>query len=492
MDISIAAILIGGLLSVGLTYVSLWKYRRPLALLVFAIFCIASLSLLYLAGNRLWAIVVVAISLYQLFNMYRAAYSRVQIEHLRQVVRKTAIRLWVFQLLVTLLGALLTNIFGFHKLRWIVLSCFEALMAIILYASAYRHKKITKRIQLKTELVDSRAPTLTVAIPARNETDDLYECLLSLIQCDYPKLEILVLDDQSTTKRTPEIIRSFAQEGVEFIAGKTLEQGWLAKNWAYQQLLEAANGEIVLFCGADTRFSKEALRFLVSALINRNKSVVSILPKNNMPAGVLRKLLQPLRYCWEICLPRRYLQRPPVLSTCWLAKRNFLVNSGGFKAVSRRVVCESYFARTASIHDGYSFFQYDGIVSTKKNEDQLETAIRLRYPQLHRQPELVALVTVFEIAGMLGSLMLCVSALAVASWVLACLSGFAVIVFALTFGLVSGITYRRPTLVGYIVWPLACLMDLYLLHLSMWRYEFGTVLWKGRSVAPPGMHSDVS
>lgn len=490
MEISIGVILLCGLSIFTLTYHKLWNYRRYLALVLFGVLVVATMTLSYVAGNRLWAVVVVVLSLYQLFNVYRAAYSRIQVDHLRQVVRKTAIRLSIFQGLITLIGALLTNILGIHNSRWLILGSMDCLFALTLYASTYRHTKVTRRIHIKTTLVDSNAPTLTVAIPARNETDDLYECLLSLLQCDYPKLEILVLDDQSTTKRTPEIIRSFAHEGVEFVSGKPLEAGWLAKNWAYQQLLETANGEVVLFCGADTRFSKESLRFLVSSLINRNKSVVSILPKNFMPAGLLKKLLQPLRYSWEICLPRRYLQRPPVLSTCWLAKRSFLENNGGFKAVSRRVVCESYFARTASVHDGYSFFQYDGIESIKKNEDQLETAIRQRYPQLHRQPELVALVALCELAGILGSVLLLISALVVDSWILAIISGISALIFALTFGRVSAITYRKQTLGGYLVFPLACLMDIYVLHLSMWRYEFGTVLWKGRSVAPPVMHAD--
>lgn len=491
MEISLAVLLLCGLGSIGLTYYRFWDYRRHLAFGLLIAFALTSIALAYFAANRLWASVVVILSLYQIFNMYRAAYSRIQVNHLRQVVRKTALRLWLFQMLMTLVGVLLTNIFGFNKNRWILLASIELLLGLTLYASTYRHTKITRRIHIKTALIDSNAPTLTVAIPARNETDDLYECLLSLLQCDYPKLEILVLDDQSTIKRTPEIIRSFAHEGVEFVSGKSLESGWLAKNWAYQQLLETANGEIVLFCGADTRFSKESLRFLVSSLVNRNKSVVSIMPKNIMPAGMLKKLLQPLRYSWEICLPRRYLQRPPVLSTCWLAKRSFLENSGGFKAVSRRVVCESFFARSASVHDGYSFFQYDGIESVKKEEDQLETAVRLRYPQLHRQPELVALVTIFELVGILASVLLFVSALAVDSWALAIISGISALIFALTFGRVSAITYRRQTLGGYLVFPLACLMDIYVLHLSMWRYEFGTVLWKGRSVAPPVMHSDI-
>ncbi len=492
MNDSIAVLLICGLIQIAIINTRAWNSRRLSADLLFVATLLSSLTLILYAANRLWALAMAVLSLYQLFNLCRIAYSRIQTDHLQRVTRITALRLWLLQLLVTVIGVLLTNISGLYQLRWIILSVVDVFAATVLLASTIRHKRVTHRIHLNTKLLDSTAPTLSVAIPARNETDDLYECLLSLLQCDYPKLEILVLDDQSTIKRTPEIIRSFAHDGVVFVAGRPVEKGWLAKNWAYQQLLEAANGDVVLFCGADTRFSKGSLRFLVSSLVSRNKTVASILPQNIMSAGILNKLVQPLRYCWEICLPRKLFRRPPVLSTCWLAKRSFLISSGGFKAVSRRIVCESYFARNAAIHDGYSFFQYDGINSEKKYSDQLETAIRLRYPQLHRQPELVALVSMFEIGAVLGSFCMFVGALVAGSWIVVVIAGIATLLLTITFGMVSAVTYRKQTIGGYLVWPLACLFDLYLLHVSMYRYEFGTVLWKGRSVAPPVMHAEVT
>ncbi len=487
MVISISLILICGLLEIVISYGLLFSYRRLISLILFVLLVLANGVLLYYGANRLWVIVLLYLSIYRLFNIYRIGYSKIQIEHLKHIVRKSAYRLLGFQLVILMVGALLTNVFVIHRLRWIILSSMQLLIGLVLLGSTLRHKNVTRRIRLNTPLLESNAPTLTVAIPARNETEDLYDCLLSLVACDYPKLEILVLDDNSTTRRTPEIIRSFAHDGVEFISGKPVEQGWLAKNWAYQQLLEAANGDIVMFCGVDTRFSKESLKFLVSALINRKKQMISILPKNTLMSGQINKLLQPLRYAWEICLPRRGIQRPPVLSTCWLAGRSFINDCGGFKAISRRVVCESYFARRAANNDGYSFFQYDEVISNKKPIDELETALRLRYPQLHRQPEFVALVSLLEIGGILSSLIILISALFVLAWTLIITSVLSIIVFSIVFGLACKITYRITMVGGFLSWPLAGILDIYLQHLSMWRYEFGTVLWKGRSVAPPVM-----
>src|SRR6185312_7101939 len=115
-------------------------------------------------------------------------------------------------------------------------------------------------------------------------------------------------------------------------------------------------------------------------------------------------ILQPMRYAWELSLPRRLLRRPPVLSTCWLIKRDVITSAGGFAAVSRSVVPESYFARVSAVQDGYSFMQSNrriGVTSQKSLSEQRLTAIRTEYPRLHRRIELVMLLSLAEIGGIL-------------------------------------------------------------------------------------------
>ncbi len=463
----------------------LWRFKKQLSFIAVILVSLISILVLINYGSWLWAYLLVILSGYRIFSYYRMSCSHIESKHLQRISQLSLLRLWLIQILDLLIGSILILRGNVYQDRFVVLSLLSLLMAVILLASTIRHIRVTARIKINTKVVDNQAPTLTIAIPARNETDSLNKCLISLLACDYPKLEILVLDDASTTKRTPEIIRSFAHDGVVFVAGQPAGTEWLAKNWAYQQLLNAANGDVILFCGADTRFTKESLRFLVSALDGRNKSVISILPKNERPNKLKQRIYQPLRYAWEICLPRRSFSRPPVLSTCWLAKRSYLIGLGGFGAVSHRVVCESYFAQRAAKEDQYSFFQYDGVVSDKQTSDQFETALRLRYPQLHRQPEFVALITLLEVVFMLGSIPLFFYYLLNGTYGLAVLNALSFILFGLTYFLVEDTAYRSQANKSVIVWPYIILLDIWLMHLSMWRYEFGTVLWKGRSVAPP-------
>ncbi len=492
MTILLFLMVLSGLVELAVSYWLPSLRKVTTSLLLFAEL-ILLVFMLALYGDLLWVDVLSLVWLYRLFNLYRLRSSRSNERFLQNVTRHTTLRLVLFQAVIAAGGLISGLIYGFYYKQWYVLALIQLALAVILLVSTLRHKAVSNRLLASQALADTQAPTLSVAIPARNETDNLYDCLVSLLACDYPKLEILVLDDNSTLKRTPEIIRSFAHDGVEFVAGKELpETGWLAKNWAYEQLAEAANGEYILFCGADTRFEPEALRTMVSIAVSRNKDMLSVVPRNRLQSGVQSGVLQPMRYAWEISLPRRWFKRPPVLSTCWLAKRQFLSSTGGFKAVSRRVVCESYFAREAIQHDGYSFFRYDGVQSLKPADEQLETAIRLRYPQLKRQPELVALLSVVELFGCLGSIASMFWGIVLGSYMVSFIGLLAFILSAVTFAQIFLITYRRKTGVAYLLWPIGFLTDIYLMNLSMWRYEFGNVLWKGRSVAPSVMYSDKS
>ena len=80
------------------------------------------------------------------------------------------------------------------------------------------------------------------------------------------------------------------------------QNDWLAKNYAYQQLAEAANGELLLFCGVDTRFEPGSLRALVALHLTTKASMISVLPAKLAAAeagpGTLASASQPLCGSW--------------------------------------------------------------------------------------------------------------------------------------------------------------------------------------------------
>jgi hypothetical protein len=223
--------------------------------------------------------------------------------------------------------------------------------------------------------------------------------------------------------------------------------------------------------------------------------MLSILPRNTLKGRFSLKelLIQPARYAWELALPRRLLTRPPVLSTCWLIRREALEKAGGFEAVSRKAVPESYFARfTSKVEDGYSFQRAGsemGLTSLKGFAEQLETSKRMRYPQLHRRPEMVVLVSLAELAVLVAPLLVLISALITGHWLLALLSVTNYAINSVVYSRMVNLTYRQFVPSGIWFLPVAALYDIGLLNYSMWLYEFRQVIWKGRNICLPVMRA---
>ncbi len=97
-------------------------------------------------------------------------------------------------------------------------------------------------------------PTVSIIVAARNEEERIEQCLASLARLAYPsdKIEIIVVDDRSTD-RTPEIIRKFSEEHRSVRTARTQpELGNLrGKMNAVALGISLSHGEILLFTDAD-------------------------------------------------------------------------------------------------------------------------------------------------------------------------------------------------------------------------------------------------
>ncbi|MGH9857946.1 MAG: glycosyltransferase family 2 protein, partial [Acidobacteriota bacterium] len=348
----------------------------------------------------------------------------------------------------------------------------------------------SKHIPIYKNYTDKELPTVTVAIPARNETRELEDCLRSIIANNYPKFEVVVLDDCSHD-RTPQIIKQFAQDGVRFVKGEEPKERWLAKNQAYDKLADEASGEIILFCGTDVRFGPETIRSLITTMLSRNKDMISILPRR-MSSDFFAAFIQPMRYWWELALPRRYFNRPSVLSTCWAIRRKTLKKHGGFDAVQHAVIPEGFFARELVKSDEYSFIRADDEldVQTRKTlPRQRETTIRMRYPQLRRRLELVMLFTIGEILFLALPFTIALSTFWTGVGYVQSTAFLACGLLILTQIAIVQVSNPANVLLAAFNLPLVISTEIYLGLASMLKYEFSTVDWKGRNVCVPVMHA---
>ena len=97
-------------------------------------------------------------------------------------------------------------------------------------------------------------PMVSVVIAARNEEQNIRECLSSLALLDYPKnkLEIIVVDDNSIDT-TSSIMRDFANKhsNIKPLTGKQNVGRLRGKASAIAQGIDVASGEIILMTDAD-------------------------------------------------------------------------------------------------------------------------------------------------------------------------------------------------------------------------------------------------
>ena len=106
-------------------------------------------------------------------------------------------------------------------------------------------------------------PSLSVCIPARNEADNLRRLLPSLLEQNYPDLEIIVWDDGSEDE-TWDVLESFDAPSLTVARGDGPPEGWIGKVHALYQCTRRASGRRYLFLDADAALTRpEALRRLV-------------------------------------------------------------------------------------------------------------------------------------------------------------------------------------------------------------------------------------
>jgi glycosyltransferase involved in cell wall biosynthesis len=136
------------------------------------------------------------------------------------------------------------------------------------------------------ELRESQAPMqevwprVSVVVPACNEAANLESAVATLLQQDYPDLEIILVDDRSSDG-TGEIIDRLARDDprIRAVHIKTLPPGWLGKVHALHRGVEQASGEWLLFTDADVHFSAAVLRRAVALVLHQRVDHLALIPR---------------------------------------------------------------------------------------------------------------------------------------------------------------------------------------------------------------------
>ena len=91
--------------------------------------------------------------------------------------------------------------------------------------------------------VPTRAPLVSVVVPARNERRNIERCVSSILATNYPSLEVIVVDDHSTDG-TGDIARRIATRDTRLrvVDAPPLPSDWFGKQWACATGAAAGHG----------------------------------------------------------------------------------------------------------------------------------------------------------------------------------------------------------------------------------------------------------
>lgn len=337
--------------------------------------------------------------------------------------------------------------------------------------------KFSERTYVTGSQVVKDMPSVSVCIAARNERHAMTRCLESVLRSTYPKMEVLVLDDDSVDN-TSSLIKAFAHEGVRFIQGGELPRGWIGRNHALQTLLRESSGTYVLFLSVDTILSPQSIAQMVAYAESTEARMISVLPqrRSEMRANIL---FSPFRYFWQIIGHRN--SQPVVASSAWMARRKVLqADFGDLSSLKSSVEPEVALAQHYFLQRGYRFLasrRLLGVSYSKTMRSQIETVIRVRYPEMGSSPFFTILTSLIKLVAALSPLVMLVGSY------YAVLAGLVYILGALVYYTYLRFVWSYGAAIGMWLWPLILLLDTYLSMLSMLRHVTNTVTWKGRRIA---------
>jgi chlorobactene glucosyltransferase len=129
----------------------------------------------------------------------------------------------------------------------------------------------------------AEAPMVSILVPARNESRRIAPCLQSLLAQNYPRFEVIILNDNSEddTALIANDLGSRAKVSCKFqlLSGAPLALGWTGKAWACHQLAAAARGDYLLFTDADTIHEPDCLGACLGYAEDTNAGLLSAWPR---------------------------------------------------------------------------------------------------------------------------------------------------------------------------------------------------------------------
>lgn len=132
----------------------------------------------------------------------------------------------------------------------------------LIVATKYQKRKLKKHPPVVNE---NYKPFVSVMIPAHNEESVIRGTVENILQLDYPKYEVIVIDDRSCD-RTVDVIKDLASKHENVIAVVRDKSAFPGKSAVLNDALKVAKGDAILVFDADATVKPDFLNKLVPML----------------------------------------------------------------------------------------------------------------------------------------------------------------------------------------------------------------------------------
>jgi chlorobactene glucosyltransferase len=231
----------------------------------------------------------------------------------------------------------------------LVVSVLFLATVVCLIVRAWRQSGLLARVAPSAAPPGSRLPSLTLIVPARNESANIRTCLCSLLAQQYPaeRLRIVVIDDDSQDD-TAAVVASLAagDSRVTLLSAPPLPPGWKGKAHACWCAVRAlpADSEWLCFLDADMRAHPLALASAVRAAEAGGLDLLSLAPRHELGSLAERLIIPCGLYLLGFSQDLARIQAPEseeVVCTgqFMLVRRRAYDQVGGY-AMVRGSICE--------------------------------------------------------------------------------------------------------------------------------------------------------
>jgi chlorobactene glucosyltransferase len=189
------------------------------------------------------------------------------------------------------------------------------------------------------------APRVSVVIPARNEAHNIERCVRSALATEYPRLEVVAVDDHSTDGTGAILARiSDGDARLRVVTPEPLPADWFGKQWACTAGANASTGDVIAFFDADTEQAPDLIPRAVNAMRSRDADLLTVAGDQEL-GSFWERVIQPQVFAvmltryggTETVNASRHASDKIANGQCIFVRRSAYEATGGHAAVKDKV-----------------------------------------------------------------------------------------------------------------------------------------------------------